>query len=61
MERRDVTRNGRAARRSGTSSWGIREAAPAGISVVEHPPHNQLADVLRATTAVGVRSLARAA
>ena len=59
MVRRDAIRSGRAARRSGTSAWGIREAAPAGISVVEHPLHNQLVDVLPAITAVGERSLTR--
>ena len=59
MARRDATRSGPAARRTGTSAWGIREVAPVGISVVEHPPHNQLVDVLLVTTAAGVRSLTR--
>ena len=60
MERRDATRNGRAARRSGTSSWGTAWAALAGTHAVGPPPPTLLVAALPATPAAGERWLARA-
>ena len=60
MERRDATRNGHAAERSGTSSWGTAWAALAGTCAVGPPPPTLLVAALPATPAAGERWLARA-
>ena len=60
MIRKDATRNGRAARRTGTSSWGTAWAAPAGTCAVGPPPPTTQLAALPATPAAGERWLARA-
>ena len=60
MVRKDATRNGRAARRSGISSWGTAWAALAGTCAVVPPPPTLLVAALPATPAAGERWLARA-
>ena len=60
MKRRDATRNGRAARRSGTSPRGTAWAALAGTCAVGPPPPTLLVAALPATHAAWERWLARA-
>ena len=60
MERRDATRNGHAAEKIGTSSWGTAWAALAGTCAVVPPPPTLLVAALPATPAVGERWIARA-
>ena len=60
MARKDATRSGRAARRTGTSPWGTAWAALAGTHAVGPPPPTPQVAALPATPAAGERWLARA-